>query len=83
MLETMEKIPLMATKLLLSILFISSSCQKEHIPANCIDPERVCVNCACTYELNPVCGCNEITYDNPCFAINNGVTEYTQGACSQ
>lgn len=38
-------------------------------------------NCVVTYELNPVCGCNEKDYANPSTAICNGISEYTIGAC--
>ncbi len=29
----------------------------------------------------PVCGCNEVTYFNPCHALQAGVTSYTSGPC--
>lgn len=43
--------------------------------------EKVKVNCAVTFELNPVCGCNEKTYPNPSSAKCNGIEKYTLGEC--
>jgi hypothetical protein len=35
----------------------------------------------CTEEFNPVCGCNDVTYDNACFAHAAGISVASQGAC--
>jgi len=35
----------------------------------------------CTKELNPVCGCDDTTYDNPCGAAANGVSIAHPGEC--
>lgn len=35
----------------------------------------------CTAEYAPVCGCNEESYPNKCFAHINGVKKYTPGEC--
>lgn len=42
-----------------------------------------CINkpIACTLELNPVCGCNNVTYDNACIASSAGVSIDSLGAC--
>lgn len=35
----------------------------------------------CTEIYDPVCGCNELTIDNACFAAKMGVTAFSTGAC--
>ncbi|MBK7870969.1 MAG: pre-peptidase C-terminal domain-containing protein [Saprospiraceae bacterium] len=35
----------------------------------------------CPENLDPVCGCNGVTYDNACLAEANGVKFYTKGTC--
>lgn len=39
-------------------------------------------NLACTEQYDPVCGCNNITYSNSCYAQRAGATYYTNGACN-
>ena len=52
------------------------------IPTNCIDPNLIDTNVMCQQIYNPVCGCDSVTYPNPCVAENYfGVTSYTYGAC--
>jgi len=50
--------------------------------SNCIDPNLIDSTVICTMIYNPVCGCDSITYPNPCVAENYaGVTSYTYGPC--
>jgi hypothetical protein len=35
----------------------------------------------CSDEINYVCGTNNVTYQNPCFAGIAGITEVIMGAC--
>ncbi len=63
--------------LLICLPFIS--CEKDpHI--NCI-PGSVSTNCNCVKDTVYVCGCNNKTYINSCFANCDGVTFYTLGKC--
>ena len=47
----------------------------------CIEIEGA--SCVCTNEYMPVCGCNDVTYGNKCEAECKGITDYTQGPCSE
>lgn len=65
------------------IIFLSMaffSCDKEDVDP-CIDKSKICITCLCTADYNPVCGCDGVTYSNPCMAEINGVTSYSVGQC--
>ena len=71
-------------KLILRILGIgfliaNFSCEKD-APKGCIDKSKITDN-ACAHDYNPVCGCDNKTYSNSCFAEGAGVTSYRNGAC--
>ena len=64
--------------LTISILIIISFsfCTKHE----CLDSENP--NLVCTEQYEPVCGCNNVTYSNSCYAQSEGATYYTNGACN-
>ncbi len=63
--------------LLLAFLFVS--CDDEDSSSPCkVDglDGRIC-----TEEYQPVCGCNNQTYSNSCYAGRDGVTSWSEGEC--
>jgi hypothetical protein len=52
--------------------------------AQCIDSLRISPTFPCPDLLyNPVCGCDNVTYRNLCYALNrNGVLYYSEGTCT-
>ncbi|PCH93676.1 MAG: hypothetical protein COB85_06560 [Bacteroidetes bacterium] len=65
----------MLTRLIiLSAMLVVASCQKDECK------KRPKVSCGCTFQYNPVCGCNGETYGNPCMAKCDRIT-YTMGEC--
>jgi len=68
--------------LLILLVVISCSKDKENNNENCIDESLIDVTSACIEIYDPVCGCNGITYPNSCYAITfNGIKSFTKGAC--
>jgi hypothetical protein len=51
-------------------------CGAADAPGQCRTQPR-----ACTREYNPVCGCDDQTYSNPCEAAAAGVSVQREGAC--
>ena len=69
-------------------LFIGLSftgCQQEKnilSSENCIDESLISDDTICIEIYAPVCGCNDETYPNDCYAENTGVIEWTEGECN-
>ena len=56
-------------------------CKKEKQDLECIDPQKIKLNQACIEIYQPVCGCDNKTYSNSCYAGINGLVRWTEGAC--
>ena len=52
-------------------------CNKDE---DCVDKKKD--SCVVTFEINPVCGCNGVTYENPSTAECSSISDYTMGACN-
>ncbi len=64
---------------LLLILF-TITCKDEQSETNCIAKPNP--SCICTKEYSPVCGCNNVSYENKCAAECEGISEFTPGPCT-
>ncbi|MDB4714583.1 hypothetical protein OAF23_00525 [Flavobacteriaceae bacterium] len=80
--KSKKRIRLVSGINLLFLLFIiaCSSKDKGNEP-ECIDDNLIDENSVCIEIYDPVCGCNNITYSNSCYASINGVVDYTSGRC--
>ena len=70
------------TLTLCGLFFLTMSSVFSQITVNqCFNPKQVCNDCACLMVYDPVCGCDDNTYSNACFAYISGITSWTEGAC--
>lgn len=67
---------------LLLIFLVLISCRSAKNKLNCTATEPN-PDCICTMQYEPVCGCNDITYSNPCMAACHGITVYEKGECQK
>ena len=71
--------------LYLGIIFVLFSCKTSQTPAGNETGQEPCVSntqesCVCPTHSEPVCGCDNKTYLNPCHANCSNVT-YVAGKC--
>lgn len=65
------------------VLFLSFGCNSDDDNVdNCIDESKIDLNAACIEIYDPVCGCDDKTYPNSCYAQNAGVKSFTNGECN-
>lgn len=64
--------------LTIALLF---ACEKEKQISDCINLNKIDLTKACIEIYKPVCGCDNRTYSNSCFADINGLNSWTEGAC--
>ena len=67
-------------RLIILSLVIFYQCTKNNNSQDCIIKSMVS-NTFCVEIYDPVCGCNNKTYSNECYANANGITYYTRGEC--
>ena len=60
------------------ISLLSTACEPD---SDCIDTTQIDPDGICTEQYDPVCGCNDVTYSNECYASIAGVISWTSGAC--
>jgi hypothetical protein len=66
-----------------SLYACNSLCMNDSlVTLACIDSNLINLNVLCPGIVDPVCGCDSVTYQNSCIAINYyGVSSYQQGEC--
>ena len=65
------------------VLFLSFGCNSDDDNVdNCIDESKINLNAVCIEIYDPVCGCDDKTYPNFCYAESAGVTSFTNGECN-
>jgi len=53
-------------------------------PNECVNPVWIDSSAICFEIYDPVCGCDDVTYDNECYALHyGGVKSWTKGVCCE
>jgi hypothetical protein len=67
-----------------SLYACNSLCMNDTLVSlACIDSNLINLNVLCPGIIEPVCGCDSVTYQNSCIAINYyGVSNYQPGECA-
>ena len=63
------------------LIFFATTCNEDDAKSDCIDSQLINLDTVCTEEYDPVCGCDEVTYSNACYAERNGVLQFSKGPC--
>lgn len=64
-------------------LLVALAAATSSVSAQCVDPSLIDLNAPCPFIYAPVCGCDDVTYDNDCIAENfGGVTSWVEGPCA-
>jgi hypothetical protein len=78
-----QKVIFMRTLYNYLFIFLFFSCNSD----DHVDPEPPCKtdgidDMVCIEVYEPVCGCDNNTYSNSCYAERAGITSWTDGECS-
>jgi len=71
----------MRTLYLLLLSAFVGQCYNASAQDGCINPAQIDPNAICFQLWDPVCGCDNNTYSNECYAFYAGVTSWTPGEC--
>ena len=63
-------------------LFLINMCGQDDGLSTCKIKTSTLSDAACIEIYEPVCGCDDITYSNTCYAEATGVLRWTQGMCA-
>ncbi|HEY5748450.1 MAG TPA: hypothetical protein VIU12_20410 [Chryseolinea sp.] len=81
--STLMVMSVLFASLVLSVCSSSVQTKKTGKTQNgpCIDSTKIDLNGPCIMIYAPVCGCNNVTYDNECLATRSGVLHWKEGKC--